>query len=124
MSNETVWNQHTCTEITDFCPVDVSVYGYYPSFAANGFFLGFFGFFALINLGLGIRYKTWSYMAALTLGCVCAAIGYVGRVVMHHNPFNSVGFVGQICCLITAPAFNPAAIYLTLKHIILCFGEE
>jgi len=26
--------------------------------------------------------------------------------------------------LIIAPAFNSAAIYLTLKHIALCFGEE
>lgn len=30
----------------------------------------------------------------------------------------------QICCLIIAPAFNSAAIYLTLKHIALCFGTE
>jgi hypothetical protein len=124
MSNETVWNQHTCTGITDYCPVEVSIYGYYPNLAANAFFLGFFGLFALINLGLGVRYKTWSYMVALTLGCVCAAIGYVGRIMMHDNPFNDAGFTTQICCLIIAPAFNSAAIYLTLKHIILCFGEE
>jgi hypothetical protein len=124
MSNDTVWNQNTCTEITSYCPVEVSVYGYYPSLAANGFFLGFFGLFALINLVLGIRYKTWSFMVALVAGCVCAAIGYAGRIIMHSNPFNNAGFITQICCLIIAPAFNSAAIYLTLKHIILCFGEE
>jgi hypothetical protein len=124
MSNETVWNQDTCTEITDYCPVDVSVYGYFPNLGANGFFLGFFALFALINLGLGVRYKTWSYMVALTAGCVCAAVGYAGRIIMHDNPFDDSGFITQICCLIIAPAFNSAAIYLTLKHIILCFGEE
>ena len=43
---------------------------------------------------------------------------------MNDNPFNDAGFITQICCLIIAPAFNSAAIYLTLKHIILCFGEE
>lgn len=125
MSNETtVWNQQTCDEVTSYCPIDVSVYGYYPSLAANGFFLGFFALFALVNLCLGIRYKTWSYMIALVLGCVCAAVGYVGRILLHDNPFNQSGFVMQICCLIIAPAFNSAAIYLTLKHMVLCFGEE
>ncbi|ETI22793.1 hypothetical protein G647_06869 [Cladophialophora carrionii CBS 160.54] len=124
MSNETVWNQETCTEITEYCPVELSVYGYHPDIGANGFFLGFFALFALINLGLGIRYRTWSYMVALTAGCVCASIGYVGRIILHDNPFNDSGFITQICCLIIAPAFNSAAIYLTLKHMVLCFGEE
>jgi hypothetical protein len=30
----------------------------------------------------------------------------------------------QICCLIVAPAFIAAGIYLTLKHIVISFGEE
>lgn len=118
------WNQNTCTEITEYCPVEVSVYGFYPSLEANTFFVAFFGLFALINLGLGIRYRTWSYMVALCLGCVTAVVGYVGRLIMRDNPFASAGFITQICCLIIAPAFNSAAIYLTLKHIIYCFGEE
>jgi len=43
---------------------------------------------------------------------------------MNNNPFDQVGFEMQICCLTLAPAFNSAAIYLTLKHITLCFGPE
>jgi hypothetical protein len=30
----------------------------------------------------------------------------------------------QICCLIISPAFNAAAIYLTLKHVAIAFGPE
>jgi len=43
---------------------------------------------------------------------------------LHHNPFSNTGFEIQICCLIMAPAFISAAIYLTLKHMVLCFGPE
>ena len=30
----------------------------------------------------------------------------------------------QICCLIVSPAFNAAAIYLTLKHVAIAFGAQ
>ncbi|KAJ9502310.1 hypothetical protein LTR99_001161 [Exophiala xenobiotica] len=115
---------NNCTDISPACPVEDSVYGYFPSLAANGFFLGFFGLFCVLNLGLGIRYKTWSYMVALSFACLTETIGYVGRIIMHSNPYADAGFITQICCLIIAPAFNSAAVYLTLKHIALCFGPE
>ncbi|KIX02828.1 uncharacterized protein Z518_08771 [Rhinocladiella mackenziei CBS 650.93] len=113
-----------CTDVTPECPVELSVYGYRPSIPANAFFAGFFGICCIVNLGLGIRYKTWTYMIALCLACLTETIGYVGRILMHDNPFADPGFMSQICCLIIAPAFNSAAIYLTLKHITLCFGPE
>lgn len=115
---------NNCTELSVECPAELSVYGYLPNVPANAFFLGFFGLFGLLNLGLGIKYRTWSYMVALCLACLTEAIGYVGRIIMHSNPFADSGFITQICCLIIAPAFNSAAIYLTLKHIALCFGPE
>lgn len=62
-------------------------------------------------------------MIAMNLGCVGEVIGYIGRILMWNNPFGEAGFQMQICCLIIAPAFVSAAIYLTLKHIILSFGE-
>jgi hypothetical protein len=43
---------------------------------------------------------------------------------MHSNPWSDAGFNTQICCLIIAPAFVSAAIYLTLKHIVLAFGPR
>ena len=43
---------------------------------------------------------------------------------LHFNPYSNNGFMIQICCLIMAPAFLAAGIYLTLKHLIKAFGRE
>ncbi|KAK4935008.1 hypothetical protein LTR10_023849 [Elasticomyces elasticus] len=113
-----------CTAIGPGCSVEDSVYGYFPSLGANTFFLTFFAICFFVNLFLGVRHRTWTYMIAVCLGCLTEAIGYIGRLLMRHNPFADYGFITQICCLIIAPAFNSAAIYLTLKHVTLCFGPE
>lgn len=43
---------------------------------------------------------------------------------LYQNPFNKPGFQIQIVCLILGPAFNSAAIYVTLKRIVQIFGPE
>ena len=43
---------------------------------------------------------------------------------MHKNPWSSAGFETQICCLIIAPAFMAAGVYLTLKHIVIELGAD
>ena len=43
---------------------------------------------------------------------------------MWDNPYSSAGFQMQICCIIISPAFISAGIYLTLKHIVIIFGES
>lgn len=113
-----------CTEITPVCPVEWSIYGYYPSLGANAFFTAWFAILIFPNFYFGIRYKAWTYMLALSLGCITETIGYIGRILLHDNPYSETGFQMQICCLILGPAFNSAAIYLTLKHIALFFGPE
>jgi preprotein translocase subunit SecG len=59
----------------------------------------------------------------MCLGSLAETIGYAGRVMLNDNPYGSVGFQIQICCLIIAPAFFAAGIYLTLKHFVIMFGE-
>jgi hypothetical protein len=113
-----------CTEVNAQCPVESSIYGYYPSLPVNAFFLAWFAVLLVANLGLGIRYKTWTYLIALGLGCLSEVIGYAGRILLHSNPYKKAGFDTQIVCLIIAPAFVAAGIYLTLKHLTLCFGAE
>jgi hypothetical protein len=113
-----------CTTVFPACPVSSSIYGYYPSLGANTFFCAFFGVALLADLLFGIRYKTWTFMIALSLGCLTEAIGYMGRILLHSDPFSNAGFEIQIFCLIMAPAFVSAALYLTLKHITLCFGKN
>ena len=78
----------------------------------------------LINIALGFRYRAWTFLIAMSLGCLAEALGYAGRVLLNNNPYDDTGFNIQICCLTLAPAFVAAGIYLTLKHIVICFGEE
>ncbi|KAI4638603.1 hypothetical protein J4E93_009904 [Alternaria ventricosa] len=113
-----------CVEVGPECPVEGTLYGYYPSIEANAFFAAFFGLCLVINLGLGIRYKTWTYMIALCLGCLGELVGYIGRILLYNNPYDETGFQMQICCLIISPAFVSAGIYLTLKHIVINFGQS
>ena len=129
-----------CTEVGPECPVGGTILGYYPNLAVNVFFAAFFGLFALLQLALCIKYKTWMYSVstrwmrwgnlsdmlqiAISLGCLCELMGYVGRIMMHNNPFSTEGFEMQICCVIIAPAFVSAGIYFTLKHIVLNFGAS
>lgn len=113
-----------CTEVTAQCPVEGTAYGYYPSLPANGFFLGFFALFFGFNTVFGAYYGTWAYTVAMCAACATEAIGYVGRIMLHHNPWSNTGFIMQITCIIIGPAFNSAAMYLTLKYLCLRFGPQ
>jgi hypothetical protein len=83
----------------------------------------------------------------LCLGCAGEAVGYGGRIMLYNNVFDDNAFTIQICklpycalfsphwmrkivlilplgCLIISPALVSAGIYLTLKHIVISFGEK
>jgi hypothetical protein len=54
----------TCTNIAPpLCTIGGTIYGYYPNLGVNAFFAAFFGICLIIQLGLGIRYKTYTFMA-------------------------------------------------------------
>jgi hypothetical protein len=82
-------------------------------------------------------------MIALVLGCLAECVGYIARIFLWDNPYNDMGFNIQIVlrkCLcdvfwkwgetdrketvIFAPSFLAAGIYLTLKHVVIQFGES
>ena len=84
-------NPDTCTKIGQIvsyqgiaieCTIEGTLYGYYPSLGANAFFAAFFALCFIVQLVLGIRYKTCTYMIALCLGCLGEAVGYGGRIMM------------------------------------------
>lgn len=101
-----------------------TTYGYYPNLGGNIFFTAFFGILGVFQLGWGLRYRTWTFMVALCVGALMEMAGYVGRVLMHYNPWNEDAFKLQIVCLVLAPTFVAAGVYLTLKHIVLALGPE
>ncbi|KAK2771833.1 hypothetical protein FQN53_004872 [Emmonsiellopsis sp. PD_33] len=135
-----------CTLAT--CPIEASIYQYRPSLAANATFIALFSFSGLIHLVQTIVYHfrqpgnnsnisssssninnnitnhAYSYTLPILIGCAGEIIGYVGRVLIHIDPFDINGFLIQICCLTIAPAFYTAAIYFCIADIIRLFGEE
>ncbi|CAF9935426.1 MAG: hypothetical protein ALECFALPRED_006388 [Alectoria fallacina] len=117
-------NVYTCDAVTPICLIQDSTYGYFPSLPANVFFLALFIILLIAQLYLGIRYRTWTFAFALSCGCLVEAVGYVGRLMLHHNPFSNNGFTMQICCLIMGPAWLAMGIYLTLKHLVKAFGPQ
>ena len=117
-------NVYTCDAVTPTCLIQNSIYGYFPSLPANAFFLALFITLLIAQLYLGIRYRTWTFAFALSCGCLVEAVGYVGRLMLHHNPFSNNGFTMQICCLIMGPAWLAMGIYLTLKHVVKAFGPQ
>ncbi|KAI1401184.1 RTA1-domain-containing protein [Hypoxylon fuscum] len=120
MSNSTghVSFKH-CTEVGPLCPVEATVLGYYPNLGVNAFLAAAFGLCIIGLVGTGVWKRTWGYSLALSVGCILEFAGYVARVQLHANPWNSGAFQTQICAIILAPTLICISIYLTLKHVTL-----
>ncbi|KAF2858952.1 RTA1-domain-containing protein [Piedraia hortae CBS 480.64] len=112
-----------CTKVTPQCPVEATVYGYRPNLGGNAFFLAIFAICTVVQIVLALKYRARrSFSVVMAIGTAGEAIGYAGRVMMHSNPWSGPGFKTQIVCLIFCPTFLAAAIYLTLKHLVIHFG--
>jgi hypothetical protein len=134
----------TCKQVGPDCPLDGSSLGYAPNIGASAVFTVLFSLSYVCHLTLGWKYKTWTFMIAMLLGSTSEVVGYIGRILMHNNPyrlstyvcpssvlpqgvqlFNPLcSFLTQIVCLTTAPAFYSAGIYLCLSRmqVPLYFG--
>ncbi|KAL4938781.1 hypothetical protein BDV06DRAFT_46863 [Aspergillus oleicola] len=115
-------NPDLCT--VDTCPLSMASMEYIPLLWAQILFMVIFGAAAIAQIGLGIRYKTWTFMVCMTLGLIGEVVGYAGRVSLHDNPFNGDAFLQYLVALTIAPAFLTAAIYLTLSRIVVAYGEK
>ncbi|KAL2823273.1 RTA1 like protein-domain-containing protein [Aspergillus cavernicola] len=115
-------NPDLCTLET--CPLDMASIEYVPLLWANILFMAIFGAAAVAQLGLGIYYKTWTFMVAIVIGLVGEVVGYYGRVELHNNIFDGDAFLEYLVCLTIAPALLTAAIYLCLSRIVVAFGEK
>ncbi|KAL9019841.1 MAG: hypothetical protein Q9185_002890 [Variospora sp. 1 TL-2023] len=121
--NQTLLNNtDLCTLET--CPLVLATVDYVPSLGGNVFYLTFFSVLLLLQLAFGYQYRTWSFTGSMFGGLVLEIIGYVARVQMHHNPFESDPFLMYIVVITIAPCFIAAAIYLSLSRIILVYGES
>jgi hypothetical protein len=120
----------------ELCPLEASILQYQPSIPGNGVIIGIFALSMFIHLIQGLRWRSWDFMLCMIVGCVDEIIGYVGRIMLHSNPFSFAAFVIQIgentglyercsfamltkrmpVCITTAPVFFCSAIYVLLSR--------
>ncbi|KZL69567.1 parasitic phase-specific protein psp-1 [Colletotrichum incanum] len=103
----------------EVCPLEASLLRYQPSIQVNGTFIALFALAMFIHTFQGLRSKNWGFMASMIGGCLLEIIGYVGRLILHDNPFSFGGFLLQIICITVAPVFFCAAIYVMLSRVII-----
>ena len=64
------------------------------------------------------------FTIAMVSGLILEVLGYIGRLMSRHNPFDQSAYLLQIITLTIAPAFLAAGLYFTLSRIILTFGPQ
>lgn len=80
-----------CTVET--CPLSCAQVEYLPTVAGNATYAAAFGLLLIVQLGLGIKYKIWGFLVGMTCGIVIEIVGYVGRIMLHNNPFDFNNFI-------------------------------
>lgn len=118
--NETlILDPELCTLQT--CDLSLGQLTYLPSVWGNAIFVGVFGLLLLVQIFLGIKYKTWGFMAGLLLGIALEVAGYIARILLHYSIFDKNYFILYLTFLTTAPAFISAGIYICLSRIIMLY---
>jgi len=95
-----------------------------PSITGNGLYAGIFGLFIVLQILFGIRYRSVGFLMGMLGVLLCEIIGYVGRIMMHSNPFMDTNFIMYLVCLCIGPTFLSASIYLCLSCIVIIFSES
>ncbi|CAF3569575.1 unnamed protein product [Fusarium graminearum] len=108
----------------DLCTIEMSVYGYRPSLAANIMFAALFTIATIVHAYLGLRWKTPWFMWCMILSCTHEVVGYVARILLWVNPWSFGAFITQIIAITQAPVFYCAAIYVTLGQSIEHYGPS
>lgn len=78
------------------CSVESSLLGYRPSLLANGIFIGVFGAILAAHIVQGCMFRTWGFLVSMLCGCILEIAGYIGRIMVHNDPFGFPGFAMQI----------------------------
>jgi hypothetical protein len=69
------------------CDIKYGFVQYYPTLAGNVTYLAIFIVLLVIQVGFGVRYRIWGFLVGVFGGLVLEILGYIGRVMLHNNPF-------------------------------------
>jgi len=96
----------------------IIIYRYVPSFALCILAIILFTLAAILHLFEAIRYRT-HYLLPLAFACALETLGYIFRTLSSgKDPYNVIDFVVQYFCIVTAPVFMSASIYVYLSRLI------
>ena len=112
----------SCTLAT--CPLEFSYSAYQPTFLGNLVYAIVFAICLVAHLVYGARHRTWGFTIAFVCGLILEICGYVGRMLMHYNPFKEANFMLYLVPITIAPAFLTAGIYLCLARIVVLYSTE
>ncbi|CEJ60772.1 hypothetical protein PMG11_09334 [Penicillium brasilianum] len=105
------------------CPIEWGYVHYQPSIGGNAVMLAAFGLLTAPALYLGITHKVKLFTFCFVMGLLGEIIGYIGRLLLHNDPFSKDYFLIYLICTTIAPTFTAAAVYLTLARIVVVYGE-
>ena len=103
-----IMHPELCTVKT--CDLTLASFLYIPSLPGNAIYAAIFTIYIVAQLFLGIKHKTWGYMAAMVLGLALEVFGYVARIMLHNDPFNNNDFLMYLVALTIAPALLSASV--------------
>ena len=102
----------------------VKKYGYVhyqPSIPGNAFFLAIFSLTLLVQIYQAFRYRTWGVSIAFGMGLAMEICGYIGRLLMHGDPFDKSYFLLYLIDLTIGPTLIAAGIYLCMARIVVVY---
>jgi hypothetical protein len=85
----------TCPDVctVQTCPIECGQVKFFPSLPGNILYAVIFGLLLLAQVGLGVWYRTYGFVIGMASGLILEIIGYAGRVMLHHDPFDFNNFL-------------------------------
>ncbi|KAF6233173.1 hypothetical protein HO173_008717 [Letharia columbiana] len=109
---------------TPACPESWRAIFYRPSVGGNSVYMDIFLLILIAQIFFGVRHRTWTFLGGMVPGLLGEIIGYLGRILLWHNPYSMNFFLTYLICLTIAPAFLTASIYLCLSRLVTVCGPQ
>lgn len=116
--------QKFCT-LQTCCLSEQAYLQYLPTVAGNAAYAAAFGIILIGQIGLFIAYpKTWKFFIGVAACLLLEIVGYIGRIMLHNNPFSLNNFVIYLVPLTIGPAFMMGAIYIMMGRVVVAYGRQ
>ncbi|KAH6678424.1 RTA1 like protein-domain-containing protein [Halenospora varia] len=109
---------------TSTCDLSLAPISYQLSLQANALFLSIFGFCLAFQIGIGFKFRTYSFTSVIFIGFIFEIIGYTARLLLWKNPFFLTYFSLQLTTLAAGPTVLSLVIYMCFGRVVVIYGED